>query len=97
MLNCKKPYLYNPLKKGRMAERLGSALQKLLHRFESGSDLLKIKRPDRFLNLSGRFILDRPEVSGLLDRFAVRCETVPSGLLDLDTSVDYLPTTKEVV
>ena len=31
-------------KKGRMAERLGSALQKLLHRFESGSDLNKKTR-----------------------------------------------------
>ncbi len=28
-------------KKGRMAERLGTGLQNLLHRFESGSDLQK--------------------------------------------------------
>jgi pantetheine-phosphate adenylyltransferase len=43
---------FRTLQNGRMAERLGKALQKLLHRFESGSDLTKLK-----LHESGAFFI----------------------------------------
>lgn len=37
--NVRNYYLCSPLKNGRLAERLGRALQKLLRRFESATDL----------------------------------------------------------
>lgn len=65
--SSKKWYFWIP-NKGRMAERLGTGLQNLLHRFESGSDLKKIKTPlihtRAFLFYSHGHFLLFPKIKG---------------------------------
>jgi hypothetical protein len=61
-----------------MAERLGSALQKLLHRFESGSDLLFFLIKDMKFTLAAVFSVltilftAYMVISGLMDHWSVK-------------------------